>query len=79
MSCLFYFSNFFNDHTFKVAQFAPLVAPVLRICNRLVLLASQSGEELTQQLIVINETLEVYRFIVERYAAYNSPEVLAGD
>ena len=28
---------------------------------------------------MINETLEVYRFIVERYAAYNSPEALAGD
>ena len=70
MGCLSYFSNFFNDHTFRVTPFAGLVTPVLRICNELILKAMAAEAELTQKLIVVNETLEVYRFIVERYAAF---------
>ena len=75
MSCLGYFSNFFNDHQFRVAAFAGLVTSVLRICNELILKAMSAGAELTMKLIVVNETLEAYRFIVERYAAFQGFDI----
>lgn len=75
MGCLGYFANFFNDHRFRLTPFAGLVAPVLRICNGLILQAMAAEAELTQKLIVVNETLEVYRFIVERYAAFQGFDV----
>ena len=70
MKCIDYLKNFFNDYQFKVHKYAHLLSKILPICKDLVLkyLARESNKEQNYQ--VINEILELFRFIVQWYASY---------
>ena len=71
MTCVDYLKNFYNDHMFKVAKYAHLLAKVLPMCNKMILKYADSTNQ-EQNFQVINEVLELYRFIVEKYAGYNT-------
>mmetsp|Transcript_8301 Transcript_8301/g.13874 ORF Transcript_8301/g.13874 Transcript_8301/m.13874 type:complete len:315 (-) Transcript_8301:718-1662(-) len=82
MCCLEYFKNFYNDDEFRTQRYAPLLPKVLEISNRMFLKYTSLGEEsfsgLTSssdveetKLKLMNEIMELYRFIIERYAGFN--------
>lgn len=85
MCCLEYLKNFYNDHDFKATTYAHLLPKVLSICNKLIVryAAEAPGEAGPAQqtasyvsYLVVNEVLELYRLIVEKYAGYNAAEHL---
>ena len=77
MCCMDYLKNFYNDSNFKINKYAHLLPKVLEICNQMILKYSQSK---LGSVEVINEILELYRFIVEKYAGFSEggPIQLAG-
>jgi hypothetical protein len=68
MCCMDYLKNFYNDSNFKINKYAHLLPKVLEICNQMVLKYSQVN---IGDIEVINEILELYRLVVEKYAGYN--------
>lgn len=85
MCCLEYLKNFYNDYEFKATKYAHLLPKVLPICNQLIIkyaavgpsTAAATGQSTSYvSYLVINEVLELYRLIVEKYAGYNAPEHL---
>lgn len=85
MCCLEYLKNFYNDHEFKATKYAHLLPKVLPICNQLIIKYAAEGQAQPgtagpgttyENYLVINEVLELYRLIVEKYAGYNAPEHL---
>ena len=85
MCCLEYLKNFYNDYDFKAAKYAHLLPKVLPICNQLIVKYAaeapaqvSTGGQSTSYVsyLVINEVLELYRLIVEKYAGYNAAEHL---
>ena len=66
MTCVDYLVNFFNDHNFKVQTYAHTVPAIV----------FQSGQLLRKLLLMhranmVNEVLQLYRFIVDKYSALN--------
>ena len=66
MGCVEYFRNFFNDGEFRVNAFQHLVSPVVEMARNMLLKCSDNPE-------AINEILELYRWIVEKYAGMVIP------
>ena len=69
MVCMDYLKNFYNDHEFKTNKYSHLLQKVLPICNQMILKYSSAVSDANYQ--VVNEILELYRFIVEKYAGFN--------
>ena len=65
MTCLDYLKNFYNDHNFRVHKYAHLLHKVGSICN---LLVQKFSEQ--QNYRALNDVLELYRYIVEKYAVF---------
>jgi len=92
MCCLEYLKNFYNDYEFQSVKYAHLLPKVLPICNQLMIKYSTADSKqakydgsvpdqskvMYMNYLVINEILELYRLIVEKYASYNSLEQLDG-
>ena len=70
LKCIEYLRNFYNNTSFKVNQYAHLLAKVIPISNQMIMKFVNSPNE--QCFLVVNEVLELYRFIVEKYAAFNT-------
>ena len=66
MGCVEYFRNFFNDGEFRVNAFHHLVPPVVEMARNMLLKCGDNPE-------AINEILELYRWIVEKYAGMVIP------
>jgi hypothetical protein len=62
-----YFKNFYNDHNFKTIKYAHILPKMLEICNQMILKYSRVEGANYE---VVNEILELYRFIVEKYAGF---------
>jgi len=62
MACIDYMKNFYNDYQFKVTTYAPMLPQVIQMSSAM-LLKSQSNTD------VVNEILDLYRFIVDKYAS----------
>jgi len=69
LKCIEYLKNFYNNHQFKINKYAHLLGKVIPLSNQMIMKFSESTEEHTQ--MIINEVLELYRFVVEKYAAFN--------
>jgi len=55
--------NFYNDHYFKSERYSQLLGDVVQMCNKMILTTY------TQNTEILNEILELYRLIVEKYAS----------
>ena len=64
MTCAEYMKNFYNDHGFKVQTYAHLLPPVLEMGSHM-LNKCQSNME------AVNEILDLFRFVIDKYAAYS--------
>lgn len=63
-----YMRNFYNDANFRVAAYAHCLGDVMRMCNQMIQLSYTKNTE------ILNEILELYRFIVEKYASEGSQQ-----
>mmetsp|Transcript_12103 Transcript_12103/g.15451 ORF Transcript_12103/g.15451 Transcript_12103/m.15451 type:complete len:144 (+) Transcript_12103:340-771(+) len=61
MGCIEYIKNFFNDYKFKVNTYAHLVPSVVQMGSSMLQKCVSNSE-------AINEILDLYRFIVDKYA-----------
>lgn len=62
MTCAEYMKNFYNDHAFKVQAYAHLLPPVLEMGSQM--LAKCAGN-----MEAVNEILDLFRFVIDKYAA----------
>ena len=62
MTCADYMKNFYNDHAFKVNTYANLLPAVLEMGNHMLGQCVGSME-------AVNEILDLFRFVIEKYAA----------
>ena len=69
MCCMEYFKNFYNDHNFKTNKYAHILPKMLEICNQMIMKYSRVQES---NFEIVNEILELYRFVVEKYAGFIS-------
>ena len=63
MACVDYMRNFYNDQYFKTTTYAHFLGDVIQMCNQMIL------QTYTKNTEILNEILELYRFIVEKYAS----------
>jgi hypothetical protein len=68
MGCIEYMKNFYNDANFRVDAYAHFMGDVIIMCNQMI------KDTYQHSTIVINEILELYRFIVEKYSAHESQQ-----
>ena len=61
MCCIEYMRNFFNDHNFRVNSFAHIVPEVVKMGSTMMSKCVQNSE-------AINEILDLFRFIVDKYS-----------
>lgn len=68
--------NFYNDDKFRVNAFAHLLPQVFKLCNAVLLTfngsladANKNVDEMHNSCSVVNEVLELYRLVLEKYAA----------
>jgi hypothetical protein len=61
-----YMKNFYNQQNFRVDAYAHFLGDVLTMCNDMIMRTYTKNTE------VLNEILELYRFIVEKYAEHAS-------
>lgn len=54
--------NFYNDASFKVNTYAHLLPPVLEMANIMLAKCQQNME-------AVNEILDLFRFVIDKYAA----------
>ena len=66
MGCVEYMRNFFNDHSFKVNAYQHMVPSVVDMGSKMLTKCSHNPE-------AINEILELYRYIVDKYAGMVIP------
>ena len=66
MSCIEYMRNFFNDHQFRVNTYAHIVPDVVRMGSTMLQRCSDNSK-------AVNQILDLYRFIVDKYAAMTLP------
>lgn len=59
-----YMRNFFNQVNFKTEQYACFLPEVIAMCNSMIF------ETYTKNTEILNEILELYRFLVEKYASH---------
>ena len=62
MNCAEYMKNFYNDVNFKVNIFAHLLPAVLTMANHML-------DKCSANMEAVNEILDLFRFIVDKYAA----------
>ena len=62
MTCAEYMKNFYNDHSFKVNAYAHLLPPVLEMGSHMLSKCAGNME-------AVNEILDLFRFVVDKYAA----------
>ena len=67
MSCIDYMRNFFNDHAFKVHAYAQLVPPVVQMGTNML------SKSVSLNTEAANEILNLFLFIVDKYAAMTLP------
>ena len=65
MACIDYMRNFYNQSEFRVEAYAHFLGDVLGMCNRMI----QNSYQRSNNAEILNEVLELYRFVVEKYAA----------
>jgi hypothetical protein len=63
MACVDYMTNFYNDQYFKTDLYAHFLGDVIAMCNQMILSTYTKNTE------ILNEILELYRFIVEKYSS----------
>ena len=63
MGCIEYMKNFYNDANFRIEAYAHILPPVTDMCTQMLTSTSQNT-------MIVNEILELYRFIVEKYAGH---------
>lgn len=68
MACVEYMRNFYNDVNFRTEAYGHFLGDVIKMCNSMILMTYTKNTE------VLNEILELYRFIVEKYAAHGSQQ-----
>ena len=66
MGCIQYMSNFFNDANFKVNAYQQMVPTVVDMGSKMLTKCGHNSE-------AVNEILELYRFIVDKYAGMVIP------
>lgn len=64
--CIEFMHNFFNDNKLDVQAYAHLVPDVVRMGKTMLQKCAENSE-------AVNEILDLYRFIVEKYAAITLP------
>ena len=64
MACVDYMRNFYNQEDFKADQYSVFLPDVIKMCNTMIL------ETYTKNTEILNEILELYRFLVEKYASH---------
>ena len=69
MACVEYMRNFYNDVNFRTEAYAHFLGDVIKMCNQMIMLTYTKNTE------ILNEILELYRFIVEKYAAHASQQI----
>ena len=69
LSCVLFLKNFFMDTNVRVQKYAYQIEPILTFCNKIMLAYSEQKGE--QCFMAFNEILELYRYIVEKYAAFS--------
>jgi hypothetical protein len=68
MACVEYMRNFYNDMNFRTEAYAHFLGDVIMMCNQMIKMTYTKNTE------VLNEILELYRFIVEKYASHGSQQ-----
>jgi hypothetical protein len=63
MACIEYMKSFYNDHYFKAERYSQLLGDVVHMCNKMIMTTHTKNTE------ILNEILELYRLIVEKYAS----------
>jgi hypothetical protein len=73
MACVDYMTNFYNDANFRTDTYAHFLGDVIQMCNMMI------KQTYTLNTEILNEILELYRFIVEKYASHASqtPHIVA--
>ena len=66
MACVDYMTNFYNDANFRTDTYAHFLGDVLQMCNLMI------KQTYTLNTEILNEILELYRFIVEKYSSHAS-------
>jgi hypothetical protein len=66
MACVDYMTNFYNDANFRVEAYQHFLGDVISMCNLMI------RETYTKNTEILNEILQLYRFIVEKYASHAS-------
>ena len=66
MGCIEYMRNFFNDHMFRVNTYSHLVPAVVKMGSTMMQKCVANSE-------AINEILDMYRFVVDKYACMTLP------
>ena len=66
MGCVEYMRNFFNDYEFKVNVYQHMVPSVVDMGSKMLTKCGNNSE-------AINEILDLYRFIVDKYAGMVIP------
>jgi hypothetical protein len=62
MVCVEYMKNFYNWEHFNSGVYSHFLTDVLRMCNQMIMTTY------TKKTEILNEVLELYRLIVEKYA-----------
>ena len=72
MCCIDYLKNFYNDHQFKINRFAILLPKVLNVGNQMIVKFSSDsiGGEAELKFKAMNEVLELFRLVVEKYSGF---------
>lgn len=66
MACIDYIKSFYNDAYFKTEAYAHILIDVISMCNKMILTTYTKNTE------VLNEILELYRLLVEKYSDSSS-------
>lgn len=62
MTCAEWMKNFYNDASFKVQTYTHLLPPVLEMASNMLSKCQQNME-------AVNEILDLFRFVIDKYAA----------
>lgn len=66
MACIDYIKSFYNDAYFKTDAYAHILPEVIGMCNKMIMTTYTKNTE------VLNEILELYRLLVEKYSSSKS-------
>lgn len=71
MACIEYIKSFYNDAYFKTDAYAHILSDVIGMCNKMIMTTYTKNTE------VLNEILELYRLIVDKYSSSSSYAIIA--